>query len=89
VQFAAGIRTLGVNYWRDIADNRIFHAVVMLTDAENPNDPAKVISVPNLLAQERFVEIFYGEDGMKCSLPLAKSVAQAKEKNEALPNQLL
>ena len=79
-----GIRTLRVNYWRDIADNRVFYAVVILTNLENPNEPPKVISVPNLLAQERFVEIF--EDGMKCSLPLAKSVAQAKEKNQALSN---
>jgi len=86
VQFATGTRTLGVNYWRDIADNRIFHAVVILTDVENPNEPPKVLSVAHLLAQERFVEIFYREDEMKCSLPLAKSAAQAKEKNQALPN---
>ena len=65
MQFAAGIRTLGVNYWRDKAENRVFHAVVILTDVENPNGPPKVISLPNLLAQERFIEIFYREDGMK------------------------
>ena len=86
MQFAAGTRTLGVNYWRDIADNRVFHAVVILTDVENPHEPPKVLSVANLLAQERFVEIFYREDEVKCYLPLTRSAAQAKEKNQALTN---
>jgi hypothetical protein len=45
------------NYYKDTLDGRIYYAAVFLYDAEKPNTPPKVVSVPWLLSEERFVSV--------------------------------
>jgi hypothetical protein len=49
------------NYWYDNARQEVFYATVVLTSVENPNAPPMVVSVPTLLAEERFVPLLKSE----------------------------
>jgi len=45
------------NYWYDNGRHEVFYATVVLTSVKNPNAPPMVVSVPTLLAEERFVAL--------------------------------
>lgn len=46
-----------MNYWLDEVDNKVYYAMVILTNIENPKAPPKMVNLATLLSDNRFKEI--------------------------------
>lgn len=46
-----------MNYWFDRATGRVHYAMVVLCDVQDPDAVSMIVNIPDLLRDERFMEI--------------------------------